>query len=283
MRSEVRPSYKTGFARCAAESANPHLWNDLAGCWAPMLGPCTDLVDHSGYKHTAFSNTLIPFVGTSKGPAADVSRTGGMSYAVASPDSFWKPQGTGYGITMACCLKFDVATGEHTIIGGRTAPSYAAYQLDALNGTLRFFGKTEPGSTWCIYQTGANLVANKWYSILALHKWGGGYTKIFVNGTEWTGSWTSGADNFNPALGFTSFPVRIGTSYFSTGGLEAKLLYASIHRRLLSRDEILQLTADDYALFRPKRSAVFFVPAAGGGFQPAWATRATQVSGVCVR
>ena len=33
-----RPSYRTGYATCAAESAYPQLWDKLVGAWAPALG-----------------------------------------------------------------------------------------------------------------------------------------------------------------------------------------------------------------------------------------------------
>lgn len=37
-RSGIQPSYPAGFARSAAESANPGLWRGLVGAWVPALG-----------------------------------------------------------------------------------------------------------------------------------------------------------------------------------------------------------------------------------------------------
>lgn len=49
--SRLRPSYKQGFARYAAESANPGLWKGLVGLWAPPLGPTgLTLFDHGSFK-----------------------------------------------------------------------------------------------------------------------------------------------------------------------------------------------------------------------------------------
>lgn len=46
------PSYKSGFARCAAESKAPGLWKDCVGLWAPSLGATgLTLRDWSGFQN----------------------------------------------------------------------------------------------------------------------------------------------------------------------------------------------------------------------------------------
>jgi hypothetical protein len=52
-----RPSFQSGFARCAQESAYPHLWKDIAGMWCPSIGiQGARLEDFSGHgKHGTFS------------------------------------------------------------------------------------------------------------------------------------------------------------------------------------------------------------------------------------
>lgn len=53
---QIRPSYKQGFARSAAESAHPSYWRGLVGYWAPNLG-ISGLVIHdiaNGKKNGVF-------------------------------------------------------------------------------------------------------------------------------------------------------------------------------------------------------------------------------------
>lgn len=51
-RTQKRPSYRTGFARCASKSAYPKLWKGLVGAWCPSLGPSGDrLLDWSGRQN----------------------------------------------------------------------------------------------------------------------------------------------------------------------------------------------------------------------------------------
>ncbi len=52
MSNLILPSYKGGFARNAAESANPNLWKGLVGLWSPSLGPTgLTLFDHASRKN----------------------------------------------------------------------------------------------------------------------------------------------------------------------------------------------------------------------------------------
>ena len=55
----VRPSYKSGFARSAGESANPDLWP--FGGWVPALGNNgSELHDVTGKNHGAFVSSTTP-------------------------------------------------------------------------------------------------------------------------------------------------------------------------------------------------------------------------------
>ena len=65
------PSYKQGFARCAAESDKPDLWTGLPGLWMPSLGVTGDtLRDISGYGNHGTLTNMDPatdWVMTEKG------------------------------------------------------------------------------------------------------------------------------------------------------------------------------------------------------------------------
>ena len=57
-RDGVQPSYPAGFARSAAESANPGLWDSLVGAWVPALGPTGGVI-----RDLISSNSLDPYTG----------------------------------------------------------------------------------------------------------------------------------------------------------------------------------------------------------------------------
>lgn len=71
----IRPSWKNGFARCAAESANPNLWKGLVGAWYPSLGPTgLTLRDVSGWHNHGTLTNMDPatdWVATEMGWALD--------------------------------------------------------------------------------------------------------------------------------------------------------------------------------------------------------------------
>lgn len=56
-----RPSFVTGYARSAAESAHPELWNGLVGAWVPALGvQGNTLFDLSGHGNQATLQGMDP-------------------------------------------------------------------------------------------------------------------------------------------------------------------------------------------------------------------------------
>jgi hypothetical protein len=56
MNGIIQPTYQTGFARYAAESAYPELWRGLVGMWRPSLGQSNALLDRSGYGNDGILN-----------------------------------------------------------------------------------------------------------------------------------------------------------------------------------------------------------------------------------
>lgn len=112
--SRLRPSYKGGFARNAAESANPGLWTGLVGLWSPSLGPTgLTLFDWGGRKKDGTLTLMDPatdWVTTGKGWALDnFSATDYVSTGLF-PDSTWR--------TLAVWARWDVvASGSFQRVG----------------------------------------------------------------------------------------------------------------------------------------------------------------------
>ena len=86
------PSFKSGFARSAGESANPSLWKGLVGAWVPALGVTgvTTLRDVSGNGNHGTMNgsmTIDDWVAGERGYALDFD--GSSDYVdIANPDKF---------------------------------------------------------------------------------------------------------------------------------------------------------------------------------------------------
>jgi hypothetical protein len=72
---DYSPSFRQGFARCAAESEHPELWRGLAGAWAPSLGVTGKTIfDWSGNGRTAVnSSPYLTWKATDRGTALSSS------------------------------------------------------------------------------------------------------------------------------------------------------------------------------------------------------------------
>ena len=84
----LKPSYASGYAKNASQSAHPNLWDGLVGAWMPSLGVTGEtLRDVSGNgNHGTLTNmdAASDWVGTSKGLALDY--TGGNQRVSGSID-----------------------------------------------------------------------------------------------------------------------------------------------------------------------------------------------------
>ena len=71
----IKPSFSTGYAKNASESANPNLWKGLVGAWMPSFGVTGNtLKDVSGNGNDGTLTNMdaaTDWVGTSKGLALD--------------------------------------------------------------------------------------------------------------------------------------------------------------------------------------------------------------------
>ena len=83
------PSYKSGYARSAAESSVPHLWDGLKGLWMPTLGRTgLTLRDVSGNRNHGTLTNGPTWVPGPNGTVIDFSAgTGlGVTAAVVPPE-----------------------------------------------------------------------------------------------------------------------------------------------------------------------------------------------------
>jgi hypothetical protein len=258
--SPVRPSYKSGFARSAAESAYPGLWKGMAGAWVPALGNTGDtLHDVTGRNHGTLTN-MDPgtdWVLSEHGPVLDFD--GSNDAVVCGSESY-------------------TLTPPYSLFAFAKQPSHGVDVIVSIGSSLLadvsdsdFRWQVNDSSGQSVKTTVARAV-NEWHGYgVSCTSIAAGGTKLYVDGADVGDDGTTGnaaAGSIN--IGRQASPVRrtwlgqIGPVY--------------LWSRALSHHEQIQLHRDPLAPFRQRR----FTPTISGaaappaGWQPYWAPRMTQ-------
>ncbi len=236
----IKPSFSTGYAKNASESANPNLWKGLVGAWMPSFGVTGNtLKDVSGNGNDGtlqFMDAASDWVATRKGLALDFDGTGGN--IVSLPEAF----SLGGFHSFSTTIRFDAFNS--VVAGGGSSNHYLLYVANA--NTLYY----RDNNGFSIISTTANLEIGKQHHIAVTRK--NSTVKSFVDGV------------------FKGSGQRFGTAIINTIGgypntaasVNGQISSASIYNRALSPSEIKQLYVDSLAPFRTKKRTVVRVPAA---------------------
>jgi len=262
----LRPSYATGYAKNASQSAHPNLWDGLVGAWMPSLGVTGEtLRDVSGYgNHGTLTNmdAATDWVATSKGLALDYDGTGehvDCGYILNEEIE--------NSLTMTCLCKPAVFGGFQNIFS-----KPFLYWLHQEQGVNRFRFKIRATSGVQFVQADVPITLGQTYFLTGVMS--GNTIKIYVDGRFYGSQAFSGSLN-RSVLDKFKIGGWIGTDDDFTGSIGN----ASIYNRALSASEIKQLYVDSLAPFRRKQRVSVAVPA-GIQFKPYWAKQSTQVSGL---
>ncbi len=205
-----RPTYAQGFARSAAESANPNLWKGLVGLWAPYLGPTgLTLFDWGGRKN---NGTLT------NGPTWAASRFGWVLNYTAGADRYVDASAASYaalGTFSNVALVYINASpsaqqvilkaGTHGFQYQDTADSLRYYNgaasIDAAGawtlGAWNHMAVTADGTTLRHYVNGQEVKSTAfttaqpaidfigWYSA-AQHRWIGQIAEVIISSRAYT-------------------------------------------------------------------------------------------------
>lgn len=228
------PSYATGFAKCAAESEYPELWQGLVGAWLPFLGPSSKLWDISGHGNH----------GTIHGATWGVSKFGGAlgfngvddyvdvsSYSETTNsltvEAWFKVADLGISASQAIVQQTNVGSGT-----GRLLLGVRDQTDDVIYTNL---GATELSS-------GVVPILDRWYHGAAT--FGGNNLKIYVDGVEKASATETLECNDCSLLMSTQKTKDV---YFN-GTINSVRIYNSS----LSAAEIAFSYANPYALVRPR-------------------------------
>ena len=254
----LKPSYATGYAKNASQSAHPNLWDGLVGAWMPSLGVTGDtLRDVSGNgNHGTLTNmdASSDWVATSKGLALDfdgVNDYVNTNSPVVSLDNDF----TFLVAVRTPSSLSDNSTFRGLIQKGDISSKWASMSYNA-NGN-RFVVGIDDGSIKSEFFGSIPLSPRKFYSVAGVFR-RGKTLELYVN-AELDGSTSDNSGSCD-----ISENVFIGSRKFGSAQYFMRDLFlsASVYNRALSPSEIKQLYVDSLAPFRRKQRVSVAVPAA---------------------
>jgi hypothetical protein len=253
----LKPSYATGYAKNASQSAHPNLWDGLVGAWMPSLGVTGETlrdVSGNGNHGTLFhSNVPDAWSANEKGVNLDfspansrieTSRNAGISGGSPRTLVTWfKTIQTnayvniaGYGVSANRKL-FDI---------------YTYYNGTYYRAAGHFYGGGN--NTESTLPNRSTVDFGKWNQVCLVYD---GYNALV---------YTNGIFSNQKAIGLLSTldsPLKIGVGNYTPIDLfNGKSSDTSLYNRALSPQEIKQLYVDSLAPFRTKKRTVVRVPAA---------------------
>ena len=267
--SNVRPSYKSGFARSSAESSSPGLWDGLVGAWSPFVGNTgTVLRDLSGRgNHGTLTNMeLSDWAHTEYGTSLNL---GGTDEYISVPfEDIPEPFTlfSQYRMTENSTYKFVLS------IGGSGSTYYGlGWTLTTDFPYLRHYDGTSSDATYSVaanfdeWMTSAGVLQ----SLSERHFYHNGILRDTNTDTQnhvVCNNLTIGASADTSPLGYI------------TGDVGTQLIYS----RALLPYEIAELNRDPLAPFRLRRFTPTFSGAAeeAAEWQPYWGLHATRFAGI---
>ena len=284
----IKPSFSTGYAKNASESANPNLWKGLVGAWMPSFGVTGNtLKDVSGngndgtliWNGTTGMNPAQSWSGSLKGIVNDFD---GINDAIQVDDDDSLSFGNGssdYPFTISTIVKFTSFNRSFMGLCGKDTGVQREYALLSANRRFRIFIKHQGGgSQQSVDAADYYLQLNRWYHVAATYDGRGGNSaylglRIFVDGKE--SSLFNIQANFYTSMSNTSAPFYIGT--YAGNYSNVQIASTKIHNRALSPSEIKQLYLNPSAPFERKQQTVGISTAQA--FNPYWGNQATQLAG----
>ena len=254
----LKPSYATGYAKNASQSAHPNLWDGLVGAWMPSLGVTGGTVkDVSGNSNDVTLFDDAHFETTSRGHAIDFDRNG--DYAVSAENT-----------------SFVIGTGAFTILQWVYVRSLAGVSYGMWD-TLELGGSASRNNDFVMYWSGSQIGYNK------VGVYSSGATRVQSDNALTLNEWhliglrrkntgANGADVITNLTKNTSY--TLATNITSTANVFGRISEGNVFHldgqiasfqmwgRALSDAEIKQLYVDSLAPFRRKQRVSVAVPAA---------------------
>ena len=254
----LKPSYASGYAKNASQSAHPNLWDGLVGAWMPTLGvtgeTLRDVSGNGNHGTLTGMDAATDWVATSKGLALDFDGVDDYvntnSSVVSLDDDF----------TFLVAVRTPSSLSSNStfrglISKGDLSSKWASISYNA-NGN-RFAVGIDDGAIKSELFGSIPLSPRKFYSVAGVFR-RGKTLELYVN-AELDGSTSDNSGSCD-----ISENVFIGSRKFGSAQYFMRDLFlsASVYNRALSLSEIKHLYVDSLAPFRTKKRTVVRVPAA---------------------
>ena len=266
-----KPSYATGYARNASESANPNLWKGLVGAWMPSFGVTGEtLRDVSGNGNDGTLTNMdaaSDWVATSKGLALDFDGSNDR-VEVDDQELRFARYGTD-GLSISTWFYKTKNSGYQDLVTNRDAHGQFHYILyiHITGQTLQLHGLAQYKSTYV-------PPLNQWTHVVATVQ--NNIYSLYADGRLVQGpiAYDYRTPSVQPKKLQIGGYVNAGLTYEPFGG---SIQNTFIHNRALSPTEIKQLYLNPSAPFERKQQTVGISTAQA--FNPYWANQATQLAG----
>ena len=283
----LRPSYASGYAKNASQSAHPNLWDGLVGAWMPSLGvtgeTLRDVSGNGNHGTLTGMDAASDWVATSKGLALDFDGSNDyVNLGFQVQDKWIVSQQASIAMWVKPSSN-PVNSGLLSNYDGDTVNNLRnGIALRRVSDKIRFVLFDSGAQNYIVRDTDSGACPiNQWSHVCAM--WDGSTSatgvKVYINGQRAdTTSLTSGTVN---SLKYSNEPMTIARlrSESVQWLFQGRIAHASIYNRVLSPQEIKQLYVDSLAPFRKKQRVSVAVPA-GITFKPYWAKQSTQISGL---
>jgi len=255
-RTGRKPTWKTGFARSAGESASPSLWKGLVGAWVPSLGPTgLTLRDQSLNKNIAALTNMdaaTDWVVGEKGHTLNFAddATQHVLVSVTSLNTIYDlTVEDAYGISawIRPTATQGVNTGIFTV-----AVDHYFMGMETSNKVRTWRAK----SGFAFAESATVLINNRWYHVAGTYD--GVTLRVYIDGIE-DGSTSAAGPIDAPAAGGGSEGVFIGR-YFTSNTFEGDIAEVLLYNKPISPNHVKQLfTLGPGGIFTRRRQIFFSI------------------------
>ena len=272
----IKPSFSTGYAKNASESANSNLWKGLVGAWMPSFGVTGESVRELTSKSPDLTLENIPYSNwEAKDKSLAVRLEGTDDYLNGSYCDAVNFRRKNFTVTN----HFYVTAYKslETLFEGRSTSPYYGFHTymrysDRVQVQLRSSGALDQ-YLFTFSSIGGQLATDKIHSMSTVVDRQKATCTQYVNGIDiGSASINSGMTDINSNTDFR-FGRNIANQYPLTGGVTSLF----IHHRALNQKEVKALHANPAAPFERKQQTVGISTAQA--FNPYWANQATQLAG----
>jgi hypothetical protein len=247
----LKPSYASGYAKNASQSAHPNLWDGLVGAWMPSLGvtgeTLRDVSGNGNHGTLTGMDAASDWVATSKGLALDFDGVDDSCFIPSSDDLALTT------LTISIWLKKETL---NTLQYFLTKTQNKTYELSShTNNGVRY--RINNGVT-TVFNVPSLLNDSEWHNVTVAHN--GNDVVFYFDGKQNT---TGNGTIINSTSG-----IMIGANISAGSDVAVAQFWSgnigqiSIYNRALSPSEIKHLYVDSLAPFRRKQRVSVAVPAA---------------------